>query len=428
MATSLKKTTSWTALSTLTKILIGLLVLKLMAMSFGKEGLGQAANYMTLLTILGTFAGAGIFNGVTKYVAEYEEQPSQLSALLKTSTSIIFIFSLLLGAIMFIFARPIAQFIFQRDDFVRIIQWVAVLQVCIAFGNYFIAILKGVKQAKLNALSIIWGSLFGVLGFVLLNYLGGYQSALIGLALIPGFIVLPASIYLFHYFKQYKSNLLNKIDLRLYFDSAMVKKLSVFFLMVLVTALTVPLAYMLMRNWLTINTSLSEVGLWVGVSKISDTYLQFIVAAFSVYLLPTFSQLKHFDAIKQELHKALGFVAVMGISLGSIIFLSRNIVINMVFSAEFMTMRDLFAFQLVGDVFRVLSYVFGYLIIAKAALKLYILAELLQTTLLLLGAKILIPKYGALGAVQSYTITYIVYFIICMIGFYLIVKRSKQEI
>ena len=34
-------------------------------------------------------------------------------------------------------------------------------------------------------------------------------------------------------------------------------------------------------------------------------------------------------------------------------------------------MRDLFAWQLVGDVLKVGAYVFGYLVIAKAALVLY---------------------------------------------------------
>jgi hypothetical protein len=36
-------------------------------------------------------------------------------------------------------------------------------------------------------------------------------------------------------------------------------------------------------------------------------------------------------------------------------------------------MRDLFAWQLVGDVLKVGAYVYGYLVIAKASLRFYIL-------------------------------------------------------
>ena len=65
---SLAKASLWTAASTLVKIGAGLLVGKLLAVSFGPAGLGLAANFRQLITVLGVLAGAGIFNGVTKYV------------------------------------------------------------------------------------------------------------------------------------------------------------------------------------------------------------------------------------------------------------------------------------------------------------------------------------------------------------------------
>ncbi|MBW0623461.1 hypothetical protein JET51_22560, partial [Escherichia coli] len=68
----------WTAASTLVKIGAGLLVGKLLAVSFGPAGLGLAANFRQLITVLGVLAGAGIFNGVTKYVAQYHDNPQQL--------------------------------------------------------------------------------------------------------------------------------------------------------------------------------------------------------------------------------------------------------------------------------------------------------------------------------------------------------------
>ncbi len=63
---SLAKASLWTAASTLVKIGAGLLVGKLLAVSFGPAGLGLAANFRQLITVLGVLAGAGIFNGVTK--------------------------------------------------------------------------------------------------------------------------------------------------------------------------------------------------------------------------------------------------------------------------------------------------------------------------------------------------------------------------
>ena len=71
---SLAKASLWTAASTLVKIGAGLLVVKLLAVSFGPAGVG-AGNFRQLVTVLGVLAGAGIFNGVTKLVAQHHDDP-----------------------------------------------------------------------------------------------------------------------------------------------------------------------------------------------------------------------------------------------------------------------------------------------------------------------------------------------------------------
>ncbi len=87
--------------------------------------------------------------------------------------------------------------------------------------------------------------------------------------------------------------------------------------MAMLTAVTLPVAYIMMRNLLAQTYSWDEVGLWTGVTTISDAYLQFITATFSVYLLPTLSRLQHKNEITAEIVKALKFVlpAVAVVSL-----------------------------------------------------------------------------------------------------------------
>ncbi|TGD62238.1 lipid III flippase WzxE, partial [Salmonella enterica subsp. enterica serovar Poona] len=56
---SLAKASLWTAVSTLVKIGAGLLVVKLLAVSFGPAGVGQASNFRQMITVLGGLAGGG---------------------------------------------------------------------------------------------------------------------------------------------------------------------------------------------------------------------------------------------------------------------------------------------------------------------------------------------------------------------------------
>lgn len=70
------------------------------------------------------------------------------------------------------------------------------------------------------------------------------------------------------------------------------------------------------------------------------------------------------------------------------------------------------------------SYVFGYLVIAKASLRFYVLTEVSQFALLTGFSHYLIPMNGAVGAAQSYMATYIIYFMLCSSVFLIYRGRS----
>ncbi len=123
-----------------------------------------------------------------------------------------------------------------------------------------------------------------------------------------------------------------------------------------------------------------------------------------------------------EVVKSLKFVLPAVAAASFTVWLLRDFAIWLLLSNKFTAMRDLFAWQLVGDVLKVGAYVFGYLVIAKASLRFYILAEVSQFTLLMVFAHWLIPAHGALGAAQAYMATYIVYFSLCC-GVFLLWRR-----
>ena len=414
---SLAKASVWTAASTLIKIAAGLLVIKLLAVAFGPEGVGQAGNFRQLITVLGVLAGAGIFNGVTKLVAQHHDDPEQLRQVTGTSSAMVLGFSTLLAIVFLLAAQPISIGLFGHDRYQNVVRLVAFIQMGIAWANLTLAILKGFRDARGNALSLIIGSLIGVAAWYLCYRLGGYEGALLGLALVPALVVFPALWML----KQREHVPFGYLKPR--WDSPLARQLSKFTLMALITSVTLPVAYVMMRNLMAAQYSWDEVGIWQGVSTISDAYLQFITATFSVWLLPTLSRLTAKQDITREVLRSLKFVLPAVAAASLTVWLLRDVVIWLLFSTKFTAMRDLFAWQLVGDVLKVGAYVFGYLVIAKASLRFYILAELSQFALLTGFSRWLIPTHGALGAAQAYMATYIVYFTLCC-GVFLLWRRK----
>ncbi|WP_421414757.1 lipid III flippase WzxE [Serratia plymuthica] len=414
---SLAKASIWTAGSTLIKIGVGLLVVKLLAVAFGPSGVGQAGNFRQLITVLGVLSGAGIFNGITKYVAEYHQDPQWLRLAVGTASTIVLGFSTLLALVFLFAAVPISIALFGHAEYVNVVRAVAFIQMGIAYANLFMAVLKGYRDAMGNALAVIGGSLIGVVAYYLCFTLGGYEGALAGLALVPALAVLPAGFML------WRRKTLPLSYLALAWDKALASHLGKFTIMALITSVTLPVAYVMMRNLLASHYSWDEVGIWQGVSSISDAYLQFITASFTVYLLPTLSRLKEKSAISQEIVRSLKFVLPAVAAASFTVWLLRDFAIWLLFTDKFVAMRDLFAWQLVGDVLKVGAYVFGYLVIAKASLRFYILTEVSQFLLLTLFSHWLIPLHGALGAAQAYMATYIVYFALCSCVFLLYRRR-----
>lgn len=414
---SLAKASVWTAASTLIKIAAGLLVIKLLAVAFGPEGVGQAGNFRQLITVLGVLAGAGIFNGVTKLVAQHHDNPDALKQVTGTSSSMVLGFSTLLAVIFLLAAQPISIGLFGHDRYQNVVRLVAFIQMGIAWANLTLAILKGFRDARGNALSLIVGSVIGVAAWYLCYRLGGYEGALLGLALVPALVVFP-SLWMLK-----KREHVPFSYLKPRWNGALARQLSKFTLMALMTSVTLPVAYVMMRNLMAAQYNWDEVGIWQGVSTISDAYLQFITATFSVWLLPTLSRLTAKDDITREVVRSLKFVLPAVAAASFTVWVLRDVAIWLLFSAKFTGMRDLFAWQLVGDVLKVGAYVFGYLVIAKASLRFYILAELSQFALLTGFSRWLIPTHGALGAAQAYMATYIVYFTLCC-GVFLLWRRK----
>ncbi len=408
---SLARASVWTAASTLVKIGAGLLVVKLLAVAYGPGGVGMAGNFRQMVTVLGVLAGAGIFNGVTKYVAQYLDDSQRLRLVVGTSSAMVLGFSTLLALIFVLASGPISQGLFGQRDYQGLVRLVALVQLGIAWANLSLAIIKGFRDAAGNALALILGSLIGVLAWLVSWRLGGYPGALLGLALVPALVVIPGAIIL------HRRRHLPLSYLKPCWDRETAANLSKFTFMALMTSITMPVAYVMMRNLLAVRYGWDTVGIWQGVSSISDAWLQFITASFSVYLLPTLSRLTAKADISREIGRALRFVLPAVALVGFGVWVLRDFAIWLLFSAKFTAMRDLFAWQLVGDVLKVGAYVFGYLIIAKASLRLYILAEISQFALLTGFSRWLIPEYGALGAAQAYMATYIVWFSLCCLGF-----------
>ena len=135
-------------------------------------------------------------------------------------------------------------------------------------------------------------------------------------------------------------------------DKSHYRKLFRFSLMAIVSIIAVSVTQIMIRNHLINKFSIEEAGYWQSVWKISSIYLMVITTAFSTYYLPRLSELQKPEEIRREILSGYKFILPFALVSALLIYFLRDTIIFILFTPEFIEMRNLFLFQLIGDVFK----------------------------------------------------------------------------
>lgn len=193
--------------------------------------------------------------------------------------------------------------------------------------------------------------------------------------------------------------------------------------MAIITGFVVPFMQIMVRNKITNTVSLQGAGYWQATTRISDYYLSFITSVLSVYYLPKLSALKKKEDIKKEIISGYKLILPIVGLLSFSIWLSRDLIIQVVFSKEFYGMKNLFTFQLIGDFLKIGSWLLAFVMIAKAMIYTYIVTEILFAINYVLISYFLVSKFGTIGATYAFAINYLLYWVIMN---YFVWKKIKD--
>ena len=193
--------------------------------------------------------------------------------------------------------------------------------------------------------------------------------------------------------------------------------LSKFSLMAIVSAATVPVSQIIIRNYLLNEINAETVGYYEGINRLSNLYLTVITTTLSIYYLPKLSEITNNKLLKKEIFKGYKIILPATFIILVLVFLFKNLVINIVFSQKFEMMEAYFLPQLIGDFFKIASWLLAFQMIAKAMTKIFIISEIFFSILLVILTMSLINLYGGIGSVYAYAINYFLYFISMLIIF-----------
>ena len=400
-----------TTFAQISKVVSGFLLLKMLAYYLGSGGLGMLGNFMSLVAIAFMLSGGGIVNGVIKHVAEYKLKPKRVFSFIETSAIYTLIFTLSFLLISIIFSVSISKYIFGDTHYYWIVILLGFAQIGFGFANLVIGVVNGYSDTVTYAKLQVFGNILGLpLVYALLkNY--GVLGAALGIIVFYFSYTLPAYYY---YFKSPFRKYIFRLRLNL-LDS---KRLFSYTTMLLISALAFPVVEIIIRLTLINASGLSDAGLWQGAIRLSGAYLGFFSVFFAYYLTPLISP----EQDKKVIRRTVIFFLICTASVyavgASTFYIFRQYLIPLFLSKDFSPLSDVIVYQLIGDFFRILSYVMGFVAVAKAATKLYILSEVFQS-LGFLSLSIFFSQYTSplQGVFWGYLTTYIIYFTLSLFVF-----------
>lgn len=407
------------ASSILVKAVAGLIVIKLLAWKLGPDGFGLLGQLMTLVAITGMFAGGGITNGLIKVLAESPVASKEGKAWFATAFTLTTVISAIVALLLMLFSTALSSRLMQ-GGFTALFVGLGLVQAIVGYASLVQAEAssrgESVFYAKVNILGTVLGTL--VLALAVNSF--GFDGAAYSVMLMPALTAIVTLLFmasgrreLFHFS-------------RFLVDRVRMRHLLSFSVLALVGSTSVPVAQILMRDGMAQRFGWEQVGLWQGVIKLSDVYMQFVGVVLMNYVLPRYASAANLNLVIKEFKISLLWL-LSALMLGFIALYSlKNIVVKLVFSDEFLPMTDYFLPQMVGDIFRTIASAISLIFMARGAVRVSIIFEFAQGIFIFSVFLMLLSTFGSMAPVYAHVITYGLLSIFMAVGLGFWFKRGKS--
>ena len=392
------------------RAVLGFVSQRIIADKFGPAGVAFIGDLRNIIPMIQSFSTLGMFNGIVKYVAEHKGNNEELLKLFSTAFVYLFFASIISFCVLFFGASFWNEQLFpEGNDFSFVFKILAIAVPFIAMNRIVNGIISGLSAYKNFVKIELISYCFGVVLLISLLYYKQLNGALFAIAILP---IIQFSILFYFFSKTLKEYLDYK---KISFTIPYRNKLFGFTIMSFVATLLGNYVELDLRSHLKNQISEADAGYWTSMNNLSRQYLMFSSAILTLYVIPKFSKIKTSTDFRKELftiYKTLLPLFAIGMLL---IFVLKDWVIQITHGEEFLAMRSLFKWQLLGDFIKVASIIIAHQFLAKKMVKQFIVTEIISLAMFYGFATYFMKTLGAEGIVLAHFIRYVLYFMIVIV-------------
>lgn len=382
----------------------GFVIAKVVAIYTGPSGIAMLGQVQSLVSALNGITAAPAGNGVVRYTAEYQAAGLDGCApWWKAALKWIVLLLAIVIPVACIFAKPLAHWVFGDVNYFWLVVMTALALPLSAANTLIASVINGQHQYRrfigLGMVSVIFATIIMVLLVMKANLKGAMIAAVL-FSSISGLVMLVGSVQQPWFRLKYWWGAT---------DNAHLRGIGGYVAMAVTTALTVPVSLLMVRNILIAQVGWEQAGHWQAVWKISEVYLGVITMALSTYFLPKLASLEGIGAILREIKTTAKIVMPIVLLLAILVYLLRDVAIKLLFTEAFAPARDLFAIQLVGDVVKIMSWLYAYPMLSRGATKWFMGTEIAFSVIFVLLAYVFVENFGVNGANFAYVMNYCLY-------------------
>lgn len=410
-----------TSLLTLVRMLTGFIIAKVIAIHTGPTGLAILGQFQSFLSSLTGIFNSPVGSGVVRFTAASQQSGFEESAIWwRAAIHWVCIISMVIVPIMLMASEQVALWLLNDVNLSWLIVICVSLMPIVSFGTLCNSIINGQQLYKryigIGFVSTIISSTVMILCVIYGNIEGALFAAAIQYPLIAMVII---------------TLNLKQPWLRLKYwygevDDKAKSSIFNYMLMALTSAITLPIALILIRKILSSELGWVYTGHWQAVWKISEAYLGVITLALGTYFLPRLSSKRNVNEVISEILNTAKLAIPVCIFLSVLVFIFRDTALTLLFTEEFSSARELFFIQLCGDVVKVASWLLAFTMLAKGATKWYVGSEIGFSIVFVTLTYTLVDVLKEQGVLFAYLISYTIYFLTIVLNIKKIIKQSHS--
>ncbi|MDC0124530.1 oligosaccharide flippase family protein [Gammaproteobacteria bacterium] len=347
--------------------------IKIIAISLGPSGLGL---YSIIRQAMFTFGSVGS-GGQTAIVQGISSRDSlERDTYIRTVFWLFVCGTFITVALIQAFSPLISTFIFRSnsDQYVSLVRWIALPVVLFNTYIFLKSLLNGYRAIGMLAIVEIIGPFVTLLIiYPVCIWVGkGYALGFVWMLSVSHLVMI-----IFSFYVAKKNGWVAPIFFK---ESAKIDKLSshAFFKFAgttLVIGLLSAGSLLFIRAMIIGNGGLNEAGLFDVAWMLSSAYVMVILGSFGTYYMPTLTGTSNISDRLVLIHQVLRLSTLLMIPLIVTAIMLKPLLVNVLFSSEFLPSLEMLRWMLIGDFFKIISWVFAIPVLANADMRVYFWIE-----------------------------------------------------